>query len=382
MQWKQNILREQYHKPQSGTGHSLSRQYQHNVSILPFYTGNHKRWPFPLEGPSCSLQCLVCLWQPELPLPVSVSWGRVTGTPGVTVQVPQTPLVPKGKPLMGPHRLSEARGCKNLQGCAEEGYRVFFKLQFQGVFFPFLQSHKQFSKVCESLSRGTPSLMTRAAPGFAVLCLGHISSAQGSEAQTPLAQRQGDALERPRSLALANKFQNFLVYCALCIVSSHPRPCRYPCTLQVFGWSPAPSIHLQTVHLWAITNVCLMFIWSIILCFLSSQILLKMLLLLLLYQTYSSLHLALFVHGLQDKTSKLNVDVCALLSPSQFTTNSDSACGFSVFSKPLISHACSKTCSIEVAFKQQETENIFFPDCNFQNKISINYLKGKKNQNK
>lgn len=312
--------------------------------ILEITKDGHSLWKDPValfnaSFASGSLSCpCLSLWaggESLEPLGWQCKYPRHTNSKGKT---------PHGSPQV-------VRGCKNLQGCAEEGYRAFFKLQFQGVFFPFLQSHKQFSKVCESLSRGTPSLMTRAVPGFAVLCLGHISKAQGSEAQTPLAQRQGDALERPRSLTLANKYQNFLVYSALCIVSSHPRPCSYPCTLQVFGWSPAPSFHLQTVHLWAITNVCLIFIWSVILCFLSSQILLKMLL--LLYQTYSSLHLALFVHGLQDKNSKLNVDVCTLLSPSQFTTNSDSACGFSVFSKPLISHACSKSYSIEVAFKQQ-----------------------------
>lgn len=46
-----------------------------------------------------------------------------------------------------------------------------------------------------------------------------------------------------------------------------------------------------------------------------------------------------------------------------------------------LNHACSKSYSIEVAFKQQQTEKILFPHCAFQNKISINYLEGKK-QNK
>lgn len=108
---------------------------------------------------------------------------------GVTVQVQQIHQFQRGKPLTGHHRLSEvAKTPRGVQKKATGSVAGWF-------FPPFLQNHKQFSKICKSLSGGTLGLKTGAAPGFAVLYLEHISSTHGSEAQTPFAQRQGDALE-------------------------------------------------------------------------------------------------------------------------------------------------------------------------------------------
>lgn len=52
---------------------------------------------------------------------------------------------------------------------------------------------------------------------------------------------------------------------------------------------------------------------------------------------------------------KFNVDVCALLLPTQFTTNSDTACGFSMFSN----HEFPTHVARAKALRQLSNSNIF-----------------------
>lgn len=101
--------------------------------ILEITKNGHSLWKDPVAlynalfaSGSLSCPCL-SLW----------AGGGLVEPPGWQCKYPRH-TNSKGKTPSGSPQV--VRGCKNVQGCAEESYRVFCKLQFQGVFFLFCRT--------------------------------------------------------------------------------------------------------------------------------------------------------------------------------------------------------------------------------------------------
>lgn len=158
--------------------------------------------------PSGSLSC---------PCPSLWTEGSQWNPLGVTVQAQQAHLLPKEKILVGCSKLSDVR--TPAQGCTEQSCRVLCKFVLQ-IFFLFLGSTNILTRLVRPGGDGHPQPQEKSCPWLSSFMPGvHLSNTHRSEVRTPLAQRQGDVLERSiQTLTLVSE-GFFLPYCDLYIIS-------------------------------------------------------------------------------------------------------------------------------------------------------------------
>lgn len=172
IQWKQYIFREQYHKPPEWYKSLIIKAIAAQCEYLAVLYWKSQKMAIPL-GKTQLLSSMPCF-----PL---AAWAA----PAYLCELGESQWNPWGWQCRYTRHINSrgenpswvATDCERLQKHSGVHRRLQGLLQARasGFFFSFLQKHKQFGKVCKSSSRGTPSLKTRAAPGFAVLCLGYIS---------------------------------------------------------------------------------------------------------------------------------------------------------------------------------------------------------------
>jgi len=138
------------------------------------------------------------LWQPELPLPVSVSWGRVSGQPPTQSEG----AGPPNTPTPYHHRKKLSNAVKTSRG-AQKKARGSFASWCSRYFFLFCRTTNILARFVSPGGGWSPQPQEQSCPGLAVSCLDHICPTHADQRYRHHLHKEREICQRqPHSLSL------------------------------------------------------------------------------------------------------------------------------------------------------------------------------------